>query len=404
MQEQFVLLSKDVPLIAFSSKKNRKYAVEDMQLFSDSSFLLPFEMRGRETPNYLESWLSKRISVIGRKALSAIEEAKRLDKDDILRFAKITHALSLNDVFWIKPVDSTLNWKNANLYHNDYSEELAQLGLSGSTKKTISLASRSPQYTVKGAMAKCWFRRQEKTLLCKIDSKPKSFLQSQACMEWVASKVADAFNIAHVKYTLEPKETGKGLRTASICEAFTSEDIGFVEASNFYRFRGMSEEMLRNEELFRDPAFQRRLAQNFCHQQMNDMMIFDFLIGNTDRHMGNYGMLYDTNTGEIIAPAPLFDNGLSFFAWDEAPKSVDEIEEWIQDNDTSTTYSDEGQLEEFLLQSHIEKIKNVKKMHFTEMKDFGFEHREVSFLERFLSLRAEQALAMANKLYHLKLL
>ena len=42
------------------------------------------------------------------------------------------------------------------------------------------------------------------------------------------------------------------------------------------------------------------------------MMVFDSLIINRDRHLGNFGMLVDNNTGEYLRPALLFDNGCSF--------------------------------------------------------------------------------------------
>ena len=40
---------------------------------------------------------------------------------------------------------------------------------------------------------------------------------------------------------------------------------------------------------------------------------FRCLIYNEDRHFGNFGLLRNNHTGEIIAPAPIFDNGLSLF-------------------------------------------------------------------------------------------
>ena len=39
------------------------------------------------------------------------------------------------------------------------------------------------------------------------------------------------------------------------------------------------------------------------------MLVFDALIYNEDRHFGNFGLLRNNHTGEIIAPAPIFDNG-----------------------------------------------------------------------------------------------
>ena len=48
---------------------------------------------------------------------------------------------------------------------------------------------------------------------------------------------------------------------------------------------------------------------------IRDMLVFDALIYNEDRHFGNFGLLRNSHTGEVIAPAPLFDNGLSLFSF-----------------------------------------------------------------------------------------
>lgn len=50
-------------------------------------------------------------------------------------------------------------------------------------------------------------------------------------------------------------------------------------------------------------------------EQIRSMLVFDALIYNEDRHFGNFGVLRDNHTGEIIAPAPIFDNGLSLFCY-----------------------------------------------------------------------------------------
>lgn len=43
--------------------------------------------------------------------------------------------------------------------------------------------------------------------------------------------------------------------------------------------------------------------------------MFDALIYNKDRHSGNFGLLRDNHTGQIVTPAPVFDNGLSLMAF-----------------------------------------------------------------------------------------
>ena len=44
-----------------------------------------------------------------------------------------------------------------------------------------------------------------------------------------------------------------------------------------------------------------------------DMMIFDALIYNTDRHLNNFGLMVDNRVNQPYAMGPIFDNGLSLF-------------------------------------------------------------------------------------------
>lgn len=59
---------------------------------------------------------------------------------------------------------------------------------------------------------------------------------------------------------------------------------------------------------------------SFCH-----MFVYDALLGNTDRHAGNWGLLYKDGTWTF---APIFDNGASLF-----PRASisDVTEEWVKE-------------------------------------------------------------------------
>ena len=47
---------------------------------------------------------------------------------------------------------------------------------------------------------------------------------------------------------------------------------------------------------------------------MQDLqLILDYIVINEDRHFGNLGMIRNTNTGEWLEPAPIFDTGSSLF-------------------------------------------------------------------------------------------
>ena len=48
-------------------------------------------------------------------------------------------------------------------------------------------------------------------------------------------------------------------------------------------------------------------------EQVCDMLAFDALVCNTDRHLTNFGVLRDNVTGGFIGLAPIFDNGRALF-------------------------------------------------------------------------------------------
>lgn len=44
---------------------------------------------------------------------------------------------------------------------------------------------------------------------------------------------------------------------------------------------------------------------------MARMTLIDHVMMNTDRHLGNYGLIRDADTLEWLGPAPIYDNGTS---------------------------------------------------------------------------------------------
>ena len=93
--------------------------------------------------------------------------------------------------------------------------------------------------------------------------------------------------------------------------------IGFVD-KNFTRLKSLSErrnaytlnlviKALRNytDKNSNNPKV------NIVWEQFFELLVFDALIGGTDRHYNNWGILEKADNGEFIRLAPAFDNGVS---------------------------------------------------------------------------------------------
>ncbi|MBS5227391.1 MAG: hypothetical protein KHY82_04555 [Subdoligranulum sp.] len=88
----------------------------------------------------------------------------------------------------------------------------------------------------------------------------------------------------------------------SACRLFTSKSVSYLSAGALIRENGLT--------LVID-AYEEKGQSDF----LADMLLFDAVIRNTDRHLGNFGFLVDILINKVIAPAPLFDHGLSLFCY-----------------------------------------------------------------------------------------
>jgi hypothetical protein len=103
-----------------------------------------------------------------------------------------------------------------------------------------------------------------------------------------------------IRYDLENR---KGI-LASKCKLFTDIDTAFIPIGRIVKSGGLAAVVKYYDE--RGDKFS---------DAIRDMLVFDALVYNEDRHFGNFGVLRDNRTGEITGPAPVFDNGLSLFAY-----------------------------------------------------------------------------------------
>ena len=60
-------------------------------------------------------------------------------------YLRITHALTLNDTFWVKPTDSTLKWDQVSLYSNEFDETIARIAFEGGMYGK-QFSSTSPEF------------------------------------------------------------------------------------------------------------------------------------------------------------------------------------------------------------------------------------------------------------------
>ncbi|RDU64749.1 hypothetical protein [Helicobacter sp. MIT 14-3879] len=115
----------------------------------------------------------------------------------------------------------------------------------------------------------------------------------------------------------------------------------------------------------------------YCKEDFEDLKLFDALIYNTDRHLGNFEMIVDNNT-KILLPEPIFDNELSMINILTEYKLKD-ISKAMNNKISFFDFSLNEQLRLFTKERHIPNLEKLSKFDFIKHKEFNLKD---SFLEQ----------------------
>lgn len=282
---EYLLLNKNTPILTFSCTRNEF----DEPEFHEEDWLADCRPIGYLDP---ESFLARRKAPKHRQHIQELLE--RYGCDDLEGFLKVTHALSLNDTFWVKGARSSLTWDNVSLYRNEFDQLISQAAFDG-TVSSSELSSTSPEFGTDGYYAKCWVREGTDIFLYKSGS---ALYEMEPISEYLVSQVAEDLCPHSVSYDLDHYH-GKLI---SKCRLFTDEQMGLAKAGSI--FRGKKQTI---------PTLLEYFASIGSEDAFRRMCVLDALVLNPDRHYGNFGVLFDTDTMQVLGMAPVFDNNRALF-------------------------------------------------------------------------------------------
>lgn len=259
--------------------------------------MLPLDMGGQSAEDVM-AWLRHRTIPRNRAYVNSLLAAMGLSPNRPMDIIKASKGLSLNDSYWVVEESFEGSFEKFNLYDNRFSRVLGLIAFTGYGSNSPSGMTSSPELTTNGMLPKCW-RRESGVKLFKGSTEGASNTGNEPYSEFYAAKIAQMLGVNAIDYTLS-KWRG---RLCSVCDIFTSKDLAYVPIGRIVKTGGM--------KAVRE--FYESLGKEFV-QALNEMIIFDAVIYNTDRHFGNFGVLVDSKTNKIVAPAPLFDHGNALFS------------------------------------------------------------------------------------------
>ena len=292
----YIIKHTDMPVLRFVLIENTANPIVHITWVTDAVEMLPLDMM--VTDEGLSHWLRGRTIPKNRAFVNNFLSKCGLSINRPMDIISVSKGLSLNDVYWIVEEDFNGSFEKYNLYENNFSNILALIAFTGYGSSLRSSLVSSPEFTTAGMLPKCWRRSSGKVYLYKGGTSGASNTGFEPYSEFYASEIAKVMGVNAIEYRLNK---WKGVLCSS-CEIFTNRNYSYIPIGKIVKTGGMH--AVRK--------FYESLGSEFV-DALNEMLVFDAVICNTDRHFGNFGVLVENETNRIIKPAPLFDHGNSLF-------------------------------------------------------------------------------------------
>ncbi|MCR4893353.1 MAG: hypothetical protein K5911_01305 [Eubacteriales bacterium] len=209
------------------------------------------------------------------------------------------HAMCLTDVFWVRGKWEKIRYEDICLYDHSLSDAFVDVSLRGKAlsaenSELIKSEDWVSDLSTSGVAAKAWIRKDDGFVLLKGGDE----FEVQA--ELLASRIARHFNVEQVLY--EP-DIYDGVQVSQ-SKIMTSAENGIVPAEHVTIYAANHDTTLKDIVYRQD---------RYGYHMMN---IIDYLVGNTDRHWGNWGFRVTNRDNRLGKLHPLMDFNRSFRSYD----------------------------------------------------------------------------------------
>lgn len=380
MSNVYHLKLYDDILVTFSfEEKGLEGLLAEILSYDESkTHLLPINME--LTPKGIIKWLSNRVIPKNRAFVDEILKTFGLSVNDTKGIINICLGLSLNDSYWVTPVEFDGKFADYNLFENPFSEALSLVAYTGvgSAEKAFST---SPEFTTNGMLRKAWRHIEDDGIyLYKGGTEGAANAGNEPYSEFYACQVAKAMGLNCVEYDLE---NWKGI-LASRCRLFTDIDTSFVPISRLIKDRTLKNAL----------DYYAGLGKEFS-DELCSMLVFDAVIYNEDRHFGNFGILRDNHTGKIIKPAPIFDNGLSLFNFAMAD-DLENLSEYAKTRTPPYGVSFDEVCKAVMGSKHKSQLRKLLNFTFTRHPSINLPEERLTAIETQISKRARELMSIPN--------
>lgn len=368
----------NTPILRFTATEDSSTPeIEIIWKNEEKNTLLPLDLN--LSGEGLAKWLKNRTIPKNRAYVNNFLSKCGLHLNRPMNIIKVSKGLSLNDCYWVVEEGFEGTFEKYNLYDNRFSKVLALIAFTGYGSSVRTSLASCPEFTTNGMLPKCWRRINGTIKLYKGGTTGGYNTGNEPYSEFYAAQVAEKLGFEHVEYGLS-KWNGE---LCSTCELFTSKKYSFMPIGRIVTSGAMKAVKAYCEEL----------GEEYI-SALNDMLVLDAVICNTDRHFGNFGFLIDNETNKIAAPAPLFDHGNALFnyaGYDDL-ESLENLSAYAQTL-LPCVYDDFiGTAKEVLTPKHREGLRHLMNFKFKKHSRYNLPEKRLKVIEKMIQKRAQMLL------------
>ncbi|MDE7311108.1 MAG: hypothetical protein K2N87_05720 [Eubacterium sp.] len=242
-------------------------------------------------------WCASRVLTLDRtyakEILGSIGMKQAVTDKDRAQIALSCRCTTLTDVFWVRYEGEQVSFRDINLYENHLDKAFIDIALRGK-QYTVQNQYLARDLSTNGVYPKAWKRTEDGFVLLKDGG------DNAVGRELLASRICRCFDVSQVYYEAGSFDGEK----VTVSKNITSREYSIVsmEAIEVY---------CQNHE-----KNTRQFILELDRHNYYMMNIVDYLVGNTDRHWGNWGVLVDNQDNQPVSLHKLMDFNQSFRAYD----------------------------------------------------------------------------------------
>lgn len=368
----------DTAIIKFSLEYDSLKGTICEVVWSDESRKALYPIGLEANPKSVLSWLRSRTVPKNRGYVESLLASMNLADNDLIGIINICKGLSLNDSYWVVEDGFDGKFDDYNLYDHEFLKALSLIAYTGYGSVKAKGFTSSPEFTTNGMLRKGWRKIKDKIYLYKGGTEGAANSGNEPYSEYYAAQLAHAMGLKHIDYSLASWKKS----ICSVCEIFTSKDVSYVPIWKFGDFPTVV-----------DVANYLKTLGDDYYNDFVDMMIFDALIYNTDRHQGNFGLLIDSGTNKPISLAPIFDNGLGLFPY-AMDNDLENLSAYAKTRTSAFDVSFDAIAKEYISDRQRAQLRKILNFKFVSNKTYHLPAKRVKVLERFIKNRAVELLNM----------